>query len=100
MWSPLEYACHVRDVFRIMDTRLGLMLDSHDPAFENWDQDATAVEDDYRAQDPAAVAAELKAAAETFAVRYAGVGRAVGEAGVPQRRLRVHRGVPGQVHAP
>lgn len=71
VWSPLEYACHVRDVFRIMDTRLSLMLDSHDPAFENWDQDATAVEDDYGSQDPAAVAAELKAAAETFAMRYA-----------------------------
>jgi hypothetical protein len=73
VWSPLEYACHVRDVFRIMDMRLGLMLDSHDPTFENWDQDATAVEDDYGSQDPAAVAAELKAAAETFAMRYAGV---------------------------
>src|SRR5262245_20693039 len=25
-WSPLEYACHVRDVFRIFDERLRLML--------------------------------------------------------------------------
>lgn len=31
------------------------------------------MEDDYGSQDPAAVAAELKAAAETFAMRYAGV---------------------------
>ena len=25
-WSPLEYACHVRDVYRLYDYRLGLML--------------------------------------------------------------------------
>ena len=25
-WSPLEYACHVRDVFRLYDQRLELML--------------------------------------------------------------------------
>src|SRR5206468_3460537 len=46
-WSPLEYACHVRDVFRIYDGRLALMLTEDDPLFENWDQDATAVEDRY-----------------------------------------------------
>ena len=51
-WSPLEYACHVRDVFRIYDERLSLMLDDDDPTFPNWDQDATAVEDRYGEQDP------------------------------------------------
>ena len=30
-WSPLEYACHVRDVFRIYDYRLGLILTSTTP---------------------------------------------------------------------
>lgn len=62
-WSPLEYACHVRDVFRIYDGRLARMLTEDDPLFQNWDQDATAVEDRYGEQDPATVAAELKAAA-------------------------------------
>lgn len=67
-WSPLEYAAHVRDVFRIFDARFRLMLDEEDPAFENWDQDATAREDRYSEQDPAVVAAELLAAAETAAL--------------------------------
>src|SRR3954451_14036000 len=30
-WSPLEYACHVRDVFRLYDARLRLMLTEDDP---------------------------------------------------------------------
>jgi hypothetical protein len=41
-WSPLEYACHVRDAYRRFDERLTLMLRSDDPLFPNWDQDATA----------------------------------------------------------
>src|SRR5687767_7536500 len=40
VWSPLEYACHVRDVFRLFDERLQLMLGEDDPLFANWDQDA------------------------------------------------------------
>jgi hypothetical protein len=62
-WSSLEYACHVRDVFRLYDERLDLMLRLDDPLYPNWDQDATAVEDDYNGQDPATVAAELQSAA-------------------------------------
>ena len=49
VWSPLEYACHVRDVHRALRrTRLRLMLDEDEPAFANWDQDATAVEERLR----------------------------------------------------
>jgi hypothetical protein len=62
-WSPLEYAAHVRDVFRIFDVRLQLVLDEDDPAFENWDQDATAIEERYGEQDPQRVSAELVEAA-------------------------------------
>src|SRR4051812_9064389 len=51
-WSDLEYACHVRDVFQRFDDRMELMLTQDDPAFPNWDQDATAVEDRYDEQDP------------------------------------------------
>jgi len=69
-WSTLEYACHVRDVFRLFDRRLELMLEHDDPKFENWDQDATAVEDHYREQDPERVAAELQAAAAALAERF------------------------------
>ncbi|KTR02145.1 DinB family protein [Curtobacterium luteum] len=70
-WSPLEYAAHVRDVHRKMTERLALVLEQDEPTFPNWDQDATAVEDDYAAQDPATVAHELvdagRRAAEAFA---------------------------------
>ena len=66
-WSPLEYGCHVRDVNRTMGRRLELMLANDGAQFENWDQDATAVEDRYWEQDPATVAEELAVAAEAAA---------------------------------
>jgi hypothetical protein len=69
-WSALEYACHVRDVFRIFDERLRLMLETDAPRFANWDQDVTAVEDRYGEQDPATVGDELLAAAERIAARW------------------------------
>jgi hypothetical protein len=69
-WSALEYACHVRDVHRLYERRLNWMLEQDDPLFENWDQDVTAVEDAYGAQDPAAVAAELAEAAEVIAAHF------------------------------
>lgn len=69
-WSPLEYGCHVRDVFRIYDRRLRLMLTMDNPTYPNWDQDRTAVDDDYNDQDPAVVAAELASAAEQLAALF------------------------------
>jgi SAM-dependent methyltransferase len=69
-WSPLEYACHVRDVHRIFDVRLGLMLDQVDPRFANWDQDETALAERYAEQDPATVSVELLEAAAVVAERY------------------------------
>jgi hypothetical protein len=73
VWSPLEYACHVRDVHRVFAERLTLMLEQDDPQFANWDQDATAVESRYAEQDPATVAVELVEAAADIAAIYAGV---------------------------
>jgi hypothetical protein len=72
-WSALEYGCHVRDVLRLYDERLVLMLTSDGPRYPNWDQDVTAVADDYPSQDPAVVAAELHDAAEVIAARFEGV---------------------------
>jgi len=72
-WSDLEYACHVRDVFRLFDVRLHLMLDEDDPTFANWDQDETAITDRYGEQDPATVAAELSSAAGRLADSFAAV---------------------------
>ena len=70
VWSPLEYGCHVRDVFRIFDRRLALMIEQVDPRFENWDQDKTAIDDDYQSQSSSVVADELLCASEVLADRF------------------------------
>jgi hypothetical protein len=66
VWSPLEYGAHVRDVFRLFDARLMLMLAQDDPTFANWDQDEAAIKDRYAEQDPEDVADQLEAAAQTL----------------------------------
>ena len=70
VWSPLEYACHVRDVFRLYDQRLERMLGEEDPLYQNWDQDAAAITERYGEQDPARVRSELSAAADDLAARF------------------------------
>ena len=69
-WSALEYACHVRDVFRIYLHRLERMLDEDGPHYANWDQDATALAERYDLASPPAVAAELTVAAAALADRF------------------------------
>ena len=81
VWSPLEYACHVRDVCRVFEGRVRQMLAEDGARFENWDQDAAAVEGRYGEQDPAAVAEELVAAAVATSGAWAEV-----EAGQWERR--------------
>lgn len=73
VWSELEYACHVRDVFRLFDYRLELMLTQDGPLFPNWNQDETAVAERYGEQDPAEVATDLVVAAEKLARSFEAV---------------------------
>lgn len=68
-WSTLEYACHVRDVYRRYHSRIALMLTEVAPLFPNWDQDASAVDDGYETQDPSDVVDQLGAAAEELAMQ-------------------------------
>lgn len=73
VWSPLEYACHVRDVCSVMQARLEQILAGEGVApvhFANWDQDAAAVEQRYWASDPATVRTELERAFEAAAVAF------------------------------
>jgi hypothetical protein len=70
VWSPSEYGCHVRDVFRMYDFRLELMLTEDDPLFPNWDQDETAISDRYDLQDPLVVRRELAIAGDLLAERF------------------------------
>lgn len=67
VWSAIEYACHVRDVFRLYTKRLTMMLETEDPAYPNWDQDSAAVEARYGEQDPNQVAPDLTTAAAELA---------------------------------
>lgn len=69
-WSALEYACHVRDVFRLYDERLQMMLEQDDPAYPNWDQDEAAAAQRYQEQEPDVVAGELLVAARELAERF------------------------------
>lgn len=69
-WSTLEYAAHVRDVFELYLERLSMMLDTDDPLYPNWDQDATAIAERYDLQDPAMVAVELVSASEALAAAF------------------------------
>jgi DinB superfamily len=58
-WSALEYAAHVRDVLTVYQERLRLMIESEDPLFANWDQDATALAERYNEQNPAPISLDL-----------------------------------------
>ena len=69
-WSCLEYACHVRDVFRLYDRRLQMMLEDEDPHYPNWDQDEAAIAGRYEDEDPARVAGEIEAAGNAVAARF------------------------------
>ena len=73
VWSPTEYAAHVRDVHRMFAGRVGLMLSEDDPTFANWDQDESALEQRYWEQRPAPVAAAIRTGAERIAESFASV---------------------------
>lgn len=70
IWSPLEYGCHIRDVFVLFGQRAQLLLDEDDPLFANWDQDETALAQKYWEQSPAVVVVELDAAGRRTAAIF------------------------------
>jgi hypothetical protein len=73
VWSPTEYACHVRDVHRVFAERVSLMLTEDDPLFANWDQDETALAERYWEQDPRELDEQLAGNAELIARSFAAV---------------------------
>jgi len=73
VWSPPEYAVHVRDVYRIFADRARLMLVESRPSFANWDQNATAVEERYWEADPADVAIDIRDNSARAAAVFASV---------------------------
>jgi hypothetical protein len=73
VWSPLEYACHVRDVYSLFAQRILTTLREDEPDLGWWDHEAAVVEDAYNEQDVRAVADDLRRNAEVLAAALARV---------------------------
>nr|WP_245721265.1 DinB family protein [Nocardia pseudovaccinii] len=67
VWSPLEYACHVRDVLLAQRERVLLARRVDTPALEPMGRDERVEHDGYNEQHPADVARQLDDAALLFA---------------------------------
>jgi hypothetical protein len=72
-WSALEYACHLRDVFRFQRERVGLALTASNPLFQSMRRDERAIEERYNEQDVESVLAELDREAEDLAAALDGL---------------------------
>ena len=72
-WSPVEYACHSRDLIGALGERIAAMLESRNPTFADYDGEAEAVRGEFWAADPAQVAREIEAAAAASAMVLARV---------------------------
>lgn len=66
-WSPLEYACHLRDVFLVQRERVLLARRVEEPDLVPMGRDERAVHDGYAEQDPEIVVRQLTDAALLFA---------------------------------
>ena len=67
IWSTLEYACHVRDVLLVQRERVLQARREDTPTPPPMGRDDRVEHDGYAAQDPAAVARQLRDAAALFA---------------------------------
>ena len=67
VWSPLEYAAHVRDVFAWYDERIRRSLVEDRPSFDGPSHEEVAEAERYNEQDAVAVADALAANADRLA---------------------------------
>ncbi len=72
VWSPLEYACHVRDVLLAQRERTLLALVEDNPSFVPMYRDERAVVARYSAESADDVAAQLGMASELFVRLFEG----------------------------
>src|SRR5262245_43591546 len=70
VWSALEYACHVRDVFLTLRDRLYTVLVEDTPVMAPMYRDHRAVLARYNEQDPEEVAGQLATAARLIAQAF------------------------------
>lgn len=73
IWSALEYACHIRDVFLTQRERVYLSLVEDCPNFARMYRDERAVLARYFVEDPDEVGRELKVAAGMLAWAFEGL---------------------------
>jgi hypothetical protein len=75
-WSPLEYACHVRDVVLMQRDRVYVALVEDEPSFKPMYREERVVFDRYDRQRPAVVGAQVAMAADLLANAFEGLGEA------------------------
>ena len=96
----LEYACHVRDVHRLFAERVQLMLDEDDPDFDNWDQDATAVEERLRPAGPGRRSGPSSSSEPPRRPRSTPRSRATSGSGRPAKAAATARSFTVETHRP
>jgi F420-0:gamma-glutamyl ligase len=69
VWSALEYAAHVRDVFALFDRRITRILVDNGTILELVDHDKAISDGRYNELDPVSVAADVVSSAEGLARR-------------------------------
>jgi S-DNA-T family DNA segregation ATPase FtsK/SpoIIIE len=70
VWSPLEYACHIRDVLTVQRERVGIALTEERPVVEPMRREERVIELRYNEQAPMAIADEIDRAAAALADRF------------------------------
>jgi len=73
VWSPLEYACHVRDVLRLFEERTRAMVAEPGVAFGWWDHEAAVTDDAYNDEEPADVATAIADGTSRYAETLRGL---------------------------
>lgn len=73
VWSPLEYACHMRDVLRVQRERVQLAQAQDEPTFASMRREERVTEERYNEQSPRQVASEIASAADDLAATLRGL---------------------------
>jgi DinB superfamily len=71
VWSALEYACHVRDIFDVQRGRVEVALIEDDPSFEPMGREELVETQRYNEQDPVDVEQQLTLNARELAKLFA-----------------------------
>jgi DinB superfamily len=71
VWSPLEYACHVRDVLEVQCDRILLALEVDEPEIVPMGREERVLDLRYNEQDPADVADAIDRHADALALTVA-----------------------------